>query len=206
MDTRKYMVDIPEGESGEWRVKKYSVTPEEECYQSLRCLFNPQRPARVVPAGDYTMLSHNGVCVMSDTPDEIQDHIIPIMRAKGHCLVAGLGLGLVVSAMLDNPKVDKVTVLELSEDVIDLVGVHMDTIYGERLEIIHTDAMTWKPPKDAYYEVAWFDIWNHIDEENLSDMATIQRRYARKSEWKDCWQQNGCIAQRERIESGRGWY
>jgi spermidine synthase len=113
---------------------------------------------------------------------------------------------MVAKAMLEKSPHVKVTVIELSEDVIELVGAHLKEQYGDRLEIIEADVMLWKPPKGAKYDVVWMDIWDTISEDNLDDMEVLNRRYARKAVWKGCWQQEGCRAQRDRIRSGRGWY
>jgi hypothetical protein len=39
--------------------------------------------------------------------------------AHGHCILTGLGLGILPAMLLENPKVTKITVFELSQDVID---------------------------------------------------------------------------------------
>jgi len=206
MNIEQYRVDVPAGESGDWRVDRFEITEQEEAFQRLRCAINSQRPTRVAPAGVYTRLSRNGTVVMTDTPDELTDHRLAIYKANGHCLVGGLGLGMVASLMLAKDEVEKVTIIELSEDVIKLVGSHLETHHGSRLELIQADVLAWKPPKGAFYDVVWMDIWDNICEDNLAEMGTLNRRYARKSGWKGCWQQEGCIGQRERVNSGRGWY
>jgi len=202
----KYKVDVPEAVSGDWRVARFKVNQEDEKLQRLQCACNPQRPARVVPAGEYTKLTRGGQLVMSDTPDEIADHLPAICAAEGHCFVGGLGLGVVVAAMLNKPSVTKVTVVELSPDVIKLVGWHLSAAHIDRLEIVEADLLTWKPPRGAKYGVAWFDIWDSISADNLPQMATLNRRFARKAKWKGCWQQAGCRDQRARVPSGRAFY
>jgi len=209
MRLEEYKVDVPEAECGGWKVGKYTVSQQEEDFQKLRCAFNPQRPARYVPAGTYTMLTRNGTMVMSDTPDEIRDHLPPILNTpeKGHCLVGGLGLGMVTEAMLKKSPDVRVTVVELCEEVIELVGTHLKARYGDRLEIIHADVMKWKPPRGTTYDVVWMDIWDDIDMDNLSDMKKLMARsYAKNAPFKGCWQQSGCEGQRDRISSGRGLY
>jgi hypothetical protein len=206
MGWQRFMVNLPDGTSGDWTVEQYTVTQQEEDFQRLRCALNPQRGARWVPAGTYTRLLRGGTIVMSDTPDEIKDHMEPIERATGHCIVAGLGLGMVAEAMLRKPEVTKVTVLEMSPDVAKLVGEPLQERWGDRLEVIVTDALEWRPPKDANYGVAWFDIWDNISEDNLVEMTKFKRRYARKAAWKGCWAEHECRGQRRRVARGEGWY
>ena len=75
------------------------------------------------PVGTYTRLRHSerGI-VMSDIPHEMLDHREPVSHARGHCLINGLGLGMVLAAVLKQPDVTDVTVIEVDRDVIDLVG------------------------------------------------------------------------------------
>ncbi len=53
---------------------------------------------------------------------------------SGHVVCAGLGLGLIVHALVENPKVNRITVVERDRDVIDL----MKPLIPE-CEIIHGD-------------------------------------------------------------------
>lgn len=204
--TEAYKVSVPEGKSGVWSVVKYTVSPEQETYQRLRCMFNPQRETRVVPAGSYTGLFRGDTLVMSDTPDEIKDHMGVINSARGNVYVAGLGLGMVTRAILEKDTVDKVTVVELSPDVIKLVGTELKEKYGDRLEIVNANAMTWLPPDGTKYDLAWFDIWDTISMGNLDDMQHLDYRFEDIAEHRGFWQIQGCIAQRKRIEEKTGLY
>jgi len=200
-------VDVPEGVSGEWLVRRVTVSEEDEMSARLRCALKPQRPARYVPAGTYTQLKRGLLTiVMSDTPDEIDDFREPLNKAKGRCLINGLGLGVVANAMLMKPEVEHLTVIELSEDVIKLVGPWLVDKHGDRVNIIHADAFMWKPPKGAFYDVVWHDIWDDISEDNLDEMKRLKLRYGRCCGWQGCWAQEHCRAQRDRVRNGRGWY
>ena len=54
----------------------------------------------------------------------------------GHVLCAGLGLGLIVHALHANPAVDRITVVEREQDVIDLVA---PLVPQEKLHVVHGD-------------------------------------------------------------------
>lgn len=198
----KYKVNIPEGCSGDWRVEHFEVTEDDEKFERLRAIISGR--GRFVPAGKYIRLIHKGrlmdVLVMSDTPDEIRDHLEAIHKARGHVLVNGLGLGIVIQAMLNKPEVEKVTVIEISPDVIALVGPHYQTHFGDRLEIIEADAFTWQPPKGVRYDVVWHDIWNDICADNLPEMHKLHRKYGRRAGWQGSWCRWRCEEQRD-----RGW-
>lgn len=174
-------VSIPEGESGEWRVDKFTITDKD----LLRCMSYGSRAPR---PGTYTRLLHAGEgLVMSDTDAEMRDHYKPVQKAKDHVLINGLGIGMVLLNCMKKPEVERATVIELSPDVIKLVGPHYKEMYGDKLEIIQADAMGWKSPKNARYGMVWHDIWTHISTDNYEQMKTLHRRYGRKSDWQGSW-------------------
>lgn len=115
--TEKYKVDLPEGKAGDWEVKKFTVSKEESDFDRVRGMFHG---GRYVPAGSYTGLFRNGSVIMSDTPDEIGDHLSFIYQAKGKVLIAGLGLGVVARAVLEKKEVTSVLIVEKCQEVVDL--------------------------------------------------------------------------------------
>jgi hypothetical protein len=204
----QFKVTVPEGISGDWKVEKYEVSTQEASFGMLRSMVSACERGRYVPAGTYKGLWRGNTIVMSDTPDEIRDHLPAIRAANGHCLVGGLGLGMVVAAMARKPDVTKVTVIEKSPDVIALVGPHLKSLFGDKVEIIESDLLTWTPPKGSKYGVAWFDIWDNMCGDNLPQMATLKRRYARRTSWKGCWgesQTKAYVQRSRRNRSGWGW-
>ena len=189
---KKYQVhDLPKGESGNWRVEKFSVSDEEAKHANAMSAFSFGSRAYYV-AGEFTRLMRGQAVIMSDTRDEVRDHLSPIRAAKGQCLIGGLGIGVVTNGCLLKPEVEHVTVIELSEDVIKLVSDHYKKKFGDRLTIIHDNVMTWKPPRGMRYDMAWFDIWDNICTDNCKDMGTLNRRYARCTSWKGSWKEDDC--------------
>lgn len=189
-------VDIPDGVSGNWRVESFTVT-DEDVRKNVRGLF---RPSEYVPAGTYKRLMRGKVVVMSNTPMEIETNSRFIRAAKGRVLINGLGLGMVLAAILKKPNVEHVTVVEKSPDVIKLVG---PSFAQERVTIIEADALEWKPGKTDWFDVVWHDIWDYITADNLEDMHKLHRRYARKTKWQDSWARSLC--ERARSQSRRSW-
>ncbi|GAG35645.1 unnamed protein product, partial [marine sediment metagenome] len=120
----------------------------------------------------------------------------PIYEASkrgGVILVAGLGLGVVTSAILrECENVTQVIVIEKSSEVIELVGKHLEKEFGKRLQIINDDIFEWKVPRGSRYTVAWFDIWNNICGDNTKDMSKLKRKFGRKADWKGCWREETC--------------
>lgn len=198
-----FKVERDPGTVGSWTIDKRIVTKEEQLMQSLRCMFNPQRPWRVCPAGEYTRLLNSQGVMMSDTPDEWKDHVEAINHATGHCFIGGLGLGWIVEACLRKPEVTKVTVIEKEVDVIGLVLTTLFTKYGEdRIEIIHDDIFTWQP--ETKYDMAWIDIWQDINMGNIVEMEQLERKI--EADWFGCWNREGCLAQQYRVKNELGFY
>jgi hypothetical protein len=202
----KYKVDVPEGNIGEWRIEHAVVTTEDENAGHMRS-FNPSSMGRYVPAGTYTMLYNGGKLWMSDTPDEGRDHLEPIYEAKrrgGHVLINGLGIGMVANAVLSFENVTKVTIIEMSPEVIALVGPSLIKKYGSRCEIIEANSYEYKPPKGIRYSMVWHDIWLNLCTDNLKEMAKLHRKYGRRTDWQASWSKELLLRHR-RQERNSGW-
>ncbi|MCV5648158.1 hypothetical protein OFN55_36090, partial [Escherichia coli] len=87
-----------------------------------------------IPPGRYRRLSNGWDVVMSNTPMEIRTCQDFIERATGRVLINGLGLGMVLHAILQKDDVTHVTVIEKEQDVINLVAASFAT--DLRVEII----------------------------------------------------------------------
>ena len=128
-------VDVPDGVSGEWEVKTF-IVPKEDVSQIISMM----KYGRGVPSGTYKRLTRNNEVIMSNTPDEIRDCINFINNATGSVLVNGLGLGVLLKALLNKSDVTDITVIEKSEDVIKLVA---DTyLKDKRVTIIVKKTLT----------------------------------------------------------------
>ena len=179
------VVDVPEGQSGDWRVERFMVSKRDAAFTNLRASIGTS--TRWIRAGTYTRLMRRGHVVMSDTPVEFRDHMEPVRVANGRVLIAGLGLGVVLQAVLDKPEVEHVQVVENSKEVIELVGSHYEMRYGRRVGIIEDDILTWRPTKNARYGMAWFDIWSDICGDNATEMRKLMARFRRRCDWAGCW-------------------
>ena len=175
-------VEVPEGKSGVWSVERFEVKEAE----SMMSFFAYR--GRAPHPGWYTRLSCGREVIMSDTPAEMSDHYEPVreaMRLGGSVLINGLGLGMVLKNILLQPNVTDVAVVELSEDVIRLVGPTYET--DPRVTIVHADAYTWEPPKGKRYSIVWHDIWPSLCGDNLPEMAKLHRKYGRRCDWQGSW-------------------
>lgn len=195
---------VPEGESGEWVVRRFTV--EENEGGRLRALVNPNAMGRWTPPGTYTGLSYRGTIIMSDTSDECYDLLPIVLRQNiAHVLVGGLGLGVVLGALLEREGVKEIVVVEIEQDVINLVGPHYRALAasrGVRLEIIHADLFEWSPKRGTRYDAVWFDIWPNICSDHVAGMQKLLRRFRARSPWVRAW----CQEEMQGISRrGGGW-
>jgi hypothetical protein len=177
-------VKLPFRTCGDYKLQPYTVSPRDASIFNLREALHGHR---FIKAGRYTALTQCGSMWMTDTPAELADHIEIVDHAfhyGGYVLVLGLGLGMVVQAVLDMPQVQGCTVVELSSDVIELVAPTYKRRYGKRFNVVQADALTWEP--DHLYSAVWADIWPSISPENLPEIAKLKRRY-REHGWFGAW-------------------
>lgn len=183
-------VNVPEGRRGPWEISRFTIGENEAAWERIQAI----KSGRYVPMGTYTRLLHDrrGV-VMSDTPDEIRDHLTAVIKARGHVLLNGLGLGMVLGAVLRRPEVERVTAIEIDPDVIALVG---PTYANGRVEIIQADAYAYQPPRGVRYGMVWHDIWDSICADNLIGMSKLKRKYGHRADWQGCWAEYQCRRRR----------
>lgn len=174
-------VTVPTGSKGEWVIERRTIKRNPFC-------FSP----RFVPDGEYTGILRNGKLVMSDTPDEMRDHSHAVYCANGKCLVAGLGIGMVLQAICKKKEVKSVDVVEISQDVIDLVSPHYSAMFPGKINFICSSIFDFKMNKGESYDWAWFDIWDDICSNNLKEMELLARRFGRKIKWKGYWAKELC--------------
>jgi spermidine synthase len=174
-------VEIPEAIKGSWRIEKFKVDRPD---------FHSMLRGRGIPVGEeFTRLMRGNTLVMSDTPAEMRDHYDAVRKATGSCLINGLGIGMVLKALLGKPEVTEITVVELSQDVIDLVAPHYT---DKRVTFVCSDALEYRPPKGKRYQMVWHDIWDYICGDNLKQMKALHRKYGRRCDWQGSWCRSEC--------------
>lgn len=187
----KINIDVPDGRSGLWAVETFTITPKDHATLFIHY------PGRAPRVGTYKRLvryddyGHNGgTTVMSNTQAECLDHRDFIDKATGVVLINGLGLGMCLKAILENPAVTRVYVVEASADVIKLVAPTYQP--DPRVEIIHHNAYTYTPPPGVVFDCVWHDIWDTICADNLPQMSRLERKYRRIANWQGSWCKREC--------------
>jgi hypothetical protein len=110
---------------------------------------------------------------MSLTPMEIYTLREAIRIARGHVLIAGLGMGWLTRRILESPKVTKVTQIEMEPMVIDFFGTPLKEMFGDKLEIIQGDVYEFLKTPHSYNSYI-FDIWDSLgaaeDDEEFQEL------------------------------------
>jgi hypothetical protein len=175
---------------GDARIEHFTVSKQDAAFQAMR--------GDCIAPGTYARIYADGELMMSDTDMERRSNWTFAHKAHGRVLIAGLGLGMILTGM-DQAKVTDVTVVEKSQDVIDLVGPHFP-----KVRTICADILAWQPPKGEKWNTIYFDIWPHICTDNLKDMAVLHRRFASRLDrsdpdaWMGSWMRDVLKARQRR--------
>lgn len=201
---------LPEGKLGEAEIKHLVIGEEEASFTRLRAVVTGGRDAPI-REGTYAQLFVNGAMVMSDTQMERMTNYGVLRNARGRVLIAGLGLGMIILPMAAKPEVETITVIERSEDVIQLVTPHLRKALGEnssKLGVLQGDIFTWKPQKGSKWDTIYFDIWTDLSTDNLEEMASLHRKFGRRknlSGWMESWQRDMLKSRRNRDRRSAWW-
>lgn len=123
---------------------------------------------------------------MSLSPLEIESQGIAPRHAHGHTVVMGLGMGWVAINIAMNPAVSHVSVIERDPDVISLFGwsnalAGLPAEVTDKIDIIHADALAWRPAPGLAADFLYADIWSNLDEpQTLDDVRRMQANVAAK--------------------------
>lgn len=171
---------IPEIQRGE--VKIVHDTPDMLTLTWLRGKLNGQ-PLR---AEKYTRLLIGGSLWMTDAEFECFTSAPIVSRMEGDVLIGGLGLGLILPAVLQRKSVKSVLVVERSADVISAVAPFYKS---KKLRIVMGDVFTFEP--DGKYDCIYLDVWQNVpNEDDAKDIARLKKRYAkylRAGGWIKAW-------------------
>jgi hypothetical protein len=176
-------VDIPEMELKEFVIDKFKL--DKPCIRSLIS-------GRPIPTGVLftRLLRKDNTIVMSDTPSEMKDHLSVVNNASGSVLINGLGIGMVLKNILLKTSVTDITVIEISQELIDAISPYYN---DDRVTFVCSNAFDYIPPKGKKYNVVWHDIWDYICSDNIPEMNILRKKYSRKSKWQGFWCERECL-------------
>lgn len=209
-------VHIPNQAVGAWRVQRYVVTEQDVMIDNLRSAMDG-KAHRIIPPGAYTRLGTVGCppgFVMSDTPAEAHEHMEVIHATRqaihrltnGHgvrVLINGLGIGMVLQALLTYEQVEYIRVIEVQPEVIQMVAPR----YRQpRVDIVEADALEYKPDKGEKFDVVWHDIWPEaLNDDTWDQCKALHRKYGKIAEWQGSWSRAYYEQERRREYRGYGW-
>lgn len=96
---------------------------------------------------------------------------------------------MILHTMAEKPEVTRITVLEQSQGVINLVGPTLP----EKITVVHGNVFEYQPEKGTKFDSIYFDIWPTICTDNLQEMTQLHRGYRKflvKGGWMDSWCRN----------------
>ena len=147
-------VNIPEGISGDFEIAHYTNETTDNRWQEYLALKNESHDSYTVFIKDDDLTP---MPIMQDSEAEYNAHQWLWDNATGDVLIGGLGIGLVNEVLIDNDDITSITIVENSQDVIDLVWEHCAK--DDRFTLIQEDLETWDIPTDSSWNIAWLDTW-----------------------------------------------
>jgi hypothetical protein len=165
---------IPPGESGSVKIEHFTVSSLASEHSRARSVIQGD-PWDYVPEGRYVRLMVGEHIMMSDTPSEQRSNLGIVEHAHGDVLIAGLGIGMILVPILANRHVHTVTVIELNNDVIKLVGPY---VKHRKLRIINADINKWPLDRGSSWHTIYFDIWATITSNDAPEISRLKRRFA----------------------------
>ena len=164
---------IPDGESGDYKVEVCTELVGEPSWLNYVNY-------RSIDAGTYTVLfrkyGESWLNIMQDTSQEYDEHAWLTPRMSGDILIGGLGLGVVNVGLLANDAITSVTIIENSQEVIDLVWDNCAK--DDRFVLVKADVNTWEIPEGSNWDAAWFDTWLTSDESIENYKTRITNKYS----------------------------
>lgn len=172
-ETKHFMPDYKPGEYGDWRLSIMGLGHDYGYTTGVWMVANVPILSR-----RNKNLKHEWESWMSLTPHEIESQELGVKYGFGHVVVMGLGLGWLAANAALNPKVTKVTIIELDPSVIELFN-NLGSLKGlsddikNKITIICADALKWK--SEINVDFLYVDIWKNLNEDSaLNDVRIIQ--------------------------------
>lgn len=105
---------------------------------------------------------------MSDSQFEVETAQEFITKARGDVLMCGLGLGFLISHIIDN--IDHLTIIEKEQEVINL----WTNPNPEKINIIKGDAFD---GVEGQFDIIYFDIWANYFQDKTNDLYRLALKY-----------------------------
>lgn len=162
------VVAIPEGREGDYAIEHFTRPAGEVERSSLRTAFHAGQADKSLVFNHETRwhrLTESGGTWMTDLPIEQVQHdqaLAPVIEQGGSVLVGGLGVGYAANILAAAKHVNRVVVVELSSEVVKLVGPHVKDPDG-KVEIVNADLFDFlkqnNEGEQESFDWGFYDIW-----------------------------------------------
>ena len=170
-------LNLPEQQIGEWSLQSF-IMEDGKKYQKLL-------------KGDFL--------IMDNTPDIVEGYKDFLHRAKGNVLINGFGIGACCQYLLNKPSITKLTIIEVSQQIVDMVAPHF--MHDPRCTIIRDDAFKYQPRVSEIFDYIWHDIWFYYKASNLKQMEVLFDKYKDMAKWQGAWKQKECLELQKKEQS-----
>jgi hypothetical protein len=125
-------------------------------------------------------LTKNNEIVMNTTEFELLTNKEFLEKSNGDILIIGLGLGMVVYPLLNDPNVTSIKIIENDPTLIQYIGNKISNYDNlNKVTIISGDAYTYHNVMDINekYDTIFLDFWTQLNKENVEEVTTIKENY-----------------------------
>lgn len=171
---------LPEGKTDNASLEYFTISDSEARMAVMKATYGRDYLGRHIYAGDFVRLIINNQLMFTDTGGERYSNYEIVQNSHGKVLIAGLGLGMVLAAIVPKPEVKKVVVIEISQDVINLVEPHIRNYLGKfspKLEIVCSDIYDYVPTEK--FNTIFFDIWGDYSGDTYEDTKKLHRKFSK---------------------------
>ncbi|MBQ2756903.1 MAG: hypothetical protein IJF31_00300 [Clostridia bacterium] len=160
-------IKIPTVTHGKWELKTEVIRP----FEAFVCNdFVVTEDRRMLPQigffeeeYPFPAVLENGCEWMTLQPNEMVTTTPAVKAAHGRVVTFGLGLGYFAYHAAEKPEVERVTVVDISEDVIDLFKTHIlpQFPHKEKINLVKEDAFTFADTRlEGECDFVFADIWH----------------------------------------------
>ena len=177
-------INIPEGTSNDYAIKHFKRNGPVHAHNLRTIVFG--QPQQTIPfEGESTWheLTYSGGQWMTDLPIEQAQHDREMAPMEGaeNVLVGGLGLGYAVHKLVRDYDVERIDVVEISQDVINLVWPHVASDVKALCVLHHADLFKYiEENQDKEWDFGFYDIWQSDGECTFHDMVVPLRQQSLK--------------------------
>jgi len=101
-------------------------------------------------------------------------------KAYGDILNFGLGLGLVIFPLLNDPTIKSIKIIEYDKDLIELISPYIkERDIHNKVTILHGDAFTYHRDFKEKFDTIFFDIWPNLYRWTLTEMEYFHKVYTK---------------------------